>query len=235
MHRLLPNNAGMREKAAFLRTFGYGSASLNRSAGSLRREPTLVVQDTITPYIEENGSVSLGYLNIHDLPWPREALQQLGGTPVELRVTLSYFIEPNPARRGWQSNFRYQSHGLRFAIKAATETPETFTQRINKLEREAEQEKMADADLDGWKLGPNVRSRGSLHSDIWSGTAAALAAKSHIAVFPVGGWWKDWKGSKRAGRDVRYSLAITLHVLGEADVDIYTPIANLIGIEVPIE
>jgi len=235
MRRLLPINAGMRDKAAFLRTFGYGAASLDRSASSLRNEPTLVVQERITPYVEDKGSVSLGYLNIHDLPWPRETLQQLGGAPVELRVTLSYFIEPNPARRGWQSNFRYQSHGLRFAIKAATETVESFTQRINKLEREVEQENMADADLDGWKLGPNVRSRGSLHSDIWSGTAVALASKSHIAVFPVGGWWKDWKGSKRAGSDVRYSLVVTLHVLGETDVDIYTPIANQIGIEVPIE
>lgn len=235
MKRLLPANAGMRDKAAFLRTFGYGTVSLSRSASSRRHKPTLIIQETITPYIERNGSVSLGNLNIHDLPWPGEALQQLGGASVELRVTLSYFIEPNPARRGWQSNFRYQSHGLRFAIKAATETVETFTQRINKLEREAEQENMADADLDGWKLGPNVRSRGSLHSDIWSGTAAALAAKSHIAVFPVGGWWKDWKGSERAGRDVRYSLVVTLRILGETDVDIYTPIANQIGIEVPIE
>jgi hypothetical protein len=225
----------MRDKAAFLRTFGYGCADLDRSASSRRSEPTLIVEETIMPYVDRDGSVSLGNLNVHDLPWPRERLLELSGVQVELRVTLSYFIEPNPARRGWQSNFRYQSHGLRFAIKAATETVETFTQRINKLERDAEQGVMTDADLDGWTFGPNVRSRGSLHSDIWSGTAAALAAKSHIAVFPVGGWWKDWKGSKRAGRDVRYSLAITLHVLGEADVDIYTPIANQIGIEVPIE
>lgn len=234
MRRLLPSNASMREKAAFLRTFGYGTASLSRSAISRWHKPTLIVQETITPYVERDGSVSLGYLNIHDLPWPQERLLELGGAQVELRVTLSYFVEPNPARRGWQSNFRYQSHGLRFAIKAASETVETFTQRINKLERDAEQDVMTDADLDGWTLGPNVRSRGSLHSDIWSGNATALAAKSHIAVFPVGGWWKDWKGSKRAGRDVRYSLAITLRVLGDTDVDIYTPIANQIGIEVPV-
>lgn len=231
---MLPSNANMREKAAFLRTFGYGTANLARSAGSLLHRPTLIVQETITPYVEAAGGVSLGNLNIHDLPWPTEKLGELGGSRVELRVTLSYFIEPNPARRGWQSNFRYQSHGLRFAIKAATETLETFTQRINKLERDAEQGVMTDADLDGWTLGPNVRSRGSLHSDIWTGTAAALAAKSHIAIFPVGGWWKDWKDSKRASRDVRYSLAITLRVVDDVDVDIYTPIANQIGIEVPV-
>ena len=235
MRRLLPDDANMREKAAFLRTFGYGCADLQRSASSQRREPTLIAQDTITPYVERDNSVALGNLNIHALPWPQDKLLELGGARVELRVTLSYFIEPNPARRGWQSNFRYQSHGLRFAIKAASETLATFTQRINKLEREAEQNHMTDADLDGWTLGPNLRSRGSLHSDIWSGNATALAAKSHIAVFPVGGWWKDWKGSRRAGQDVRYSLVVTLHVLGDLDVDIYTPIANQIGIVVPIE
>lgn len=234
MRRWLPDNANMREKAAFLRTFGYGAASLSRSASSRRDEPTLIIQETITPYVERDGTVSLGNLNIHDLPWPEERLLELAEAQVELRVTLSYFIEPNPARRGWQSNFRYQSHGLRFAIKAATETVEAFTQRINKAERVAEQDVMSDADLDGWALGPNVRSRGSLHSDIWSGTAAALASKSHIAVFPVGGWWKDWKGSQRAGKDVRYSLAVTLRVLSDTEADIYTPIANKIGIQVPI-
>lgn len=234
MRRMLPNNPNMRDKAALLRTFGYGAVSLSRSVDSLRHKPTLVVQETITPYVDRDGSVYLGNLNIHDLPWPQERLLELGGAQVELRVTLSYFVEPNPARRGWQSNFRYQSHGLRFAIKAATETVETFTQRINKLERDVEQGRMNDADLDGWTLGPNVRSRGSLHSDVWRGNAVALAAKSHIAVFPVGGWWKDWKGSQRADRDVRYSLVITLRVIGDTDIDIYTPIANQIGIEVPV-
>lgn len=232
MQAFLPLNANMREKAAFVRTFGYGCADLKRSDSSQLREPTLIVQETIMPYVEREGGVSLGNLNIHTLPWPQERLLQLGGAQVELRVTLSYFIEPNPARRGWQSNFRYQSHGLRFAIKGATETVERFIQRINKLERDGEQNVMNDADLDGWVLGPGVRSRGSLHSDVWSGNATALAAKSHIAIFPVGGWWKDWKGSERAGKDVRYSLVVTLHVLSEADVDIYTPIANQIGIAV---
>jgi hypothetical protein len=28
---------------------------------------------------------------------------------VRLRVTLSYFVEPNPASRGWQGRYRYAS------------------------------------------------------------------------------------------------------------------------------
>ena len=39
-----------------------------------------------------------------------------------MRVTLSYFIEPNPSQRG-NSRYRYQSHGLRFDVKRPTETP----------------------------------------------------------------------------------------------------------------
>jgi hypothetical protein len=231
----LPPGASMQEKLMFLRTFGYGCVDLERSINSRRPEPTLVLQETITPCVErEGGTIALGDLNLHTLPWPAEQLRALGAAAVELRVTLSYFVEPNPARRGWQSKFRYQSHGLRFAINAATETQERFAQRINLLAREEDQRTMNDDDLDGWTLGPNVRTRGSIHSDVWSGNAAALAAKRHIAVFPVGGWWKDWPQSARVGATVQYSLVVTLHVMNEADVDIYTPIANEIGIAVPI-
>jgi hypothetical protein len=36
-----------------------------------------------------------------------------------MRVTLSYFIEPNPSSRG-RSKYSYESHGLRFAAALAT-------------------------------------------------------------------------------------------------------------------
>jgi hypothetical protein len=231
----LPPAANMNEKLMFLRTFGYGCVDLERSINSRRPEPTLVLQATITPCVARaDRTVALGDLNLHTLPWPEEQLRALGPAPVEMRVTLSYFVEPNPARRGWQSKFRYQSHGLRFAVNAAAETQERFAQRINLLAREVDQRTMNDDDLEGWMLGPNVRTRGSVHSDVWSGNAAALAAKRHIAVFPVGGWWKDWPQSGRVGETARYSLVVTLHVLNEADVDIYTPIAAEIGVPVPV-
>ena len=34
-------------------------------------------------------------------------------------------------------------------------------------------------------------NRGSIHSDIWEGTAIDLAACGRVAVFPVTGWWKE--------------------------------------------
>jgi hypothetical protein len=187
----------------------------------------------------EITGVSGSLLDGNQQPWPQDLLQELGETSVALRVTLSYFVEPNPSRRGWQSKFRYQSHGLRFAVKAATETADRFKQRINKLEREEidpedQEESMPDPDRSQWFFGAQLRSRGSVHSDVWFGTAAQLSEKSHIAVFPVGGWWKDWKESERCGVPVRYALIVTLEVLQDIDVDVYTPIANMIDVPIAI-
>ena len=112
-------------------------------------------------------------------------------------------------------------------------------QRINKLEREereeGDDEALGDPDLAHWSLGAQLRSRGSIHSDEWRGNAAQLAAKSHIAVFPVGGWWKDWKESERYETEVRYALVITLEVLDEVDVDLYTPIAAMLQVPAVIQ
>lgn len=238
MRATLPLVPNAQNKKNVLRRFGYGAVDLNRSMLSQRSEPTLIVQESITPYIQRDGKVKLGNLNMHSLPWPREQLQALGERQIALRVTLSYFVEPNPAARGWQSKFRYQSHGLRFAVNAASETLDRFRHRINLAVRETageEQESMPDPDRDGWFLGSNLRTRGSVHSDTWFGTAAQLAAKSHVAVFPVGGWWKDWSGANRDGEVVRYALIVTLDLLEGIDIDIYTPIATQIGVPIPVE
>lgn len=236
MRSMLPLQPRKQDKENLLRRFGYGAVSLEQSAFSSDREPTLVVQDTLHPYDRDGADVKLGHMRLHTLPWPIGELQALGDTRVELRITLSYFVEPNPSRRGWQSKFRYQSHGLRFAVKGSTENDERFLQRINKLERDDEvKESISDPDALDCFLGAQLRARGSLHSDLWAGTAAKLAQKSHIAVFPVGGWWKDWKALARDQQLVRYSLVLTLSVVDDVDIDLYTPIANQIRITVPID
>ena len=108
-----------------------------------------------------------------------------------MRVTLSYFVEPNPARRGWKTRYRYASHGLRFEVKTATETDRQFRARINALARGEEQDHRSQSGAEEWFLGPDLRSRGSVHSDIWTGTAADLADRGCIAVYPVIGWWRE--------------------------------------------
>jgi len=236
MHAQLPLVPLKKDKQNLLRRYGYGRVSLDASLNSTTKQPTLVLQETITPYLKDGSNIILGRMNMHALPWPADLLREHGAASVALRVTLSYFIEPNPSRRGWQSKFRYQSHGLRFAVKGSTETDERFRQRINKLEREAlgsdEKESMGDPDGGSWFLGAQLRGRGSVHSDVWFGDAAQLAEKSHIAVYPVGGWWKDWKDSERHSTPVRYALTVTLDVLEDIDIDVYTPIANVIAVPV---
>lgn len=235
-HGLAPKPQ-MQEKINLLRHYGHGAVSADNALNSARHRPTLVVQGQIQPYRQSKDGVRLNEMNLHDLPWPAGELLALGETPVQMRVTLSYFVEPNPSQRGWQSKFRYQSHGLRFAVRGATETLDLFNLRINKIEREladGDIESMTDPDTGGWALGTKLQSHGSIHSDVWSGTAAALAQKSHLAVYPVGGWWKDWKEAGRALKRVHYALVVSLEVEESVGVDLYTPIAVQIGIPVNV-
>ena len=55
-------------------------------------------------------------MEIHEIPWPKEELLKLGDVKVEMKVTLSYFIEPSPWEVGWKDKYRYPSCGLRFEV-----------------------------------------------------------------------------------------------------------------------
>lgn len=220
-----------RDKKIFLRTYGHGLINEQYSLSSDLNRPTMVIQEQIQPLRKDRGIIKFGKMVFHDLPWPANELIPLGEIEVSLRVTLSYFVEPNPSKRGWQSKFRYQSYGLRFAIKGASETDEDFAERINALERDQDNEgSHKDPDRDGWSYGYQLRTNGSLHSDTWTGTAVELASKGTIAVFPVGGWWKDWADARQWDTGVRYSLVVSLEPVEDIDVDLYTPIKTQIMI-----
>ena len=75
---------------------------------------------------------------------------------------------------------------------------------------------------------------GSLHTDIWHGTAADLAQRGAIAVFPVTGWWKERPDRDRSEAGARYSLIVSIETPGQ-DVDIWTPVAMEVGVPVVIE
>jgi hypothetical protein len=235
MRGLLPVNVRKQDKLNLLRKFGYGLVSEENSESSTRRRATMVVEREFFPYRLDGSAVKLGQMQLHDLPWPRDELFAIDGE-VAMRVTLSYFVEPNPARRGWQSKFRYQSFALRFAVRGATESEEMFLKRVNKLEREEnDADSHTDPDSGNWTMGAQLRVKGSIHSDVWVGTAAQLAMKSQIAVIPVGGWWKDWKEAEQFKTSGRYSLVVSLEVSENVTtpVDIYSPIATKVGIMVP--
>lgn len=74
-----------------------------------------------------------------------------------MRVTLSYFIEPNPSERGFSARYRYESHGLRYDVKCPAESEGDFRARINAAARDEEERTRAGGDdpgLDGWKAKP---------------------------------------------------------------------------------
>jgi hypothetical protein len=188
----------------------------------------------LIPFKKDSSNIKTNKMNFHNLPWPKTKLEELGEAEVELRVTLSYFIEPNPGERGYKRKHRYASYGLRFEVKRPLETTERFKTRINKAIREEEQHSSSGKEEDNWFLGSQLRSQGSLHSDIWTGTAADLASREMIGVYPIGGWWKEQKQLKRYDQLVRYALIITVRV-PEIECDIYTPVSNLISQSIPTD
>lgn len=212
--------------ARLIRHCGFGEPSIERALWSVNNSLTLVCEDFLYPFMRE-GSKPPKYkeMNLHSLPWPLAELESLGETEVEMRVTLSYFIEPNPSARGVASRYRYESHGLRFAVKRPLESSQDFRARINAKAREDSDYKSSGDSDPNWFVGSSNRHRGSLHSDIWKGSAAELASRGEIAIYPSLGWWKSRQALQQYDRVVRYSLIVSIKA-PEVDVDLYTPISN---------
>ena len=215
---------------ALMRRYGYGVPDLDRALRSARNDLTLLVEDELQPFQREGSAApKTRDMKLHALPWPRRELAAMGNVPVELRATLSYFVEPNPGERGWTRRHRYASHGLRFRVKTATESLPEFRSRINQAARDEEEETAAASQGgDEWLLG-TARDVGSVHSDLWRGTAADLAARDAIGVYPVGGWWKEKPYLERFDALAPYALIVTIRAPG-IDVDIYTPVAVQVSI-----
>jgi hypothetical protein len=138
-----------------LRVCGYGVPNIERATSCLTNRLTIVAQDELRPFARnEKGTIATGDLHFYRLPWPKEALSGLGETPVEMRVTLSYFVEPNPGERGWRERYSYASHGLRFTLNSPNESENEFQERINK---ELQDEDFVGGDTSApnehWQLG----------------------------------------------------------------------------------
>jgi len=108
-------------KEIMLRTFGFGVPNLERARFSANHALTLIAQDEIQPFLKPEGATpstdpKLNEMLLYQLPWPEDELRQLGSCDVRLKVTLSYFIEPNPSRKGYRDRYSYQSHGFRFSV-----------------------------------------------------------------------------------------------------------------------
>jgi hypothetical protein len=230
MRRYLDDARGKRARAKLVRRYGYGVPDLTRALRSANDALTLIAQASIHPFTDGK----MREMHLLELPWPKAVLTEMGETPVRLHVTLSYFIEPNPGRRGWKTRHRYSSHGLRFDMKLPTESTDEFRKRLNEKALDEDENKPdSGSGLADWFIG-EARNKGSLHSDTWVGTAADLAERGVIGIYPVSGWWKDQPKRDRSKFGARYSLIVTIETEAEG-IDIWTPVAHEINVPAEVE
>ena len=212
--------------ARLIRRCGFGVPDLDRALWSIENSPTMVIEESLYPFRRvDSKQPTFREMHLHELPLPIEILEDLGDEPVQMRVTLSYFIEPNPSQRSVRSRYRYESHGLRFDVKRPSESLANFRSRINLLARDEEQGVVpADADP-SWLIGTRQRHRGSIHGDIWTGTAEELSDRGHIAVYPTSGWWRTRPKLERYNQLARYSLIVSIST-PQTVIDLYSDIGN---------
>lgn len=223
-----------RDVQKLLRACGYGIANLERARFCAENAVNMIIEAELTPFNMRNHYCGFGQMHLHELPWPREYLLEMGEMEVELKVVLSYFIEPGPGAVGFNNRYRYPSCGLRFDVNNPNETKEQFERRINQQMQDMDDSiELVANDTGRWYIGPKGRTTGSLHCDIWQGTAAELSEANLIAVYPTSGWWKTRQYLKRYDSKVRYSLVVTLST-PQVETQLYTQITNKIGITIPI-
>ena len=236
MRSHLPPHAQKGDYARLFQRYGHGVPDLDRARRSASNALTLVVQDEIVPYSlsEKTGGDVHKEMRLFNLPWPIEALRQLGHAPVMLRVALSSFIAPNPSEASRGSRYRYASHNLRFKLNRANETAHQFMARISKTV-EAASPQNDEGDL--WEFGSDRRDVGSLHIDQLTCQASDLARRNIIAVHPVAGWWKN-KALLRNGLPVaRFALIVeidTQAIEAELYAEVQAAIANFAAAQVII-
>ena len=210
-----------------LRTCGYGIPNLPNALECMNNSVNLVIQDEIQPFIMGTSSITYNEMRLIDLPWAKDQLRELENTPVKLKITLSYYIEPSPGKRGWKEKYTYSSFGLKFEIKNENETEEEFIRRID-FAMQNEDETSVSSNNDIWYLGKKNRDKGCIRSDFTVNTTAIQIAEiDKIAIIPENGWWKNRRNTGRYNNKARYSLIVTIST-PDKNIDLYTPIITKI-------
>lgn len=206
---------------ALLERFGHGRPDRTTAMENAADALTLINQAHLRPFrLNDAGDAAvLGQMRFHQLPWPIETLQELDGVEAELRVTLSYFVSPNPGAVIQGPGRSYASHGFNFDVKRPDETEEEAVARINKnFDKPA-----LNTPRLSWKYG-QFRGRGSVkHDRLKLSNAADLARMTGIMVFPQQGWWG--RDKSRVEQQSRYALIVTIRT---PEQEIYTEISTAI-------
>lgn len=212
-----------------LRTVGYGVPSLEKAIFSANNSLTLIAERTIKPYKKSGSNGAYDKFHLFTLPWPAEALESLEAQDVTLKVTLSYYIEPNAGSRKFSNHYQYHSHQLDFELINRNEDISTFTSRISKPENETKDNKVKRTGV-SWSIG-NSSSKGSIRKDFITLSGREMSERNCLAVFPRNGWYKNLKRQNKFNQKVRYSLIINIET-DETAVDLYTPVINQIAVNV---
>ena len=157
------------------------------------------------------------------MPWvtPKDSavFVELRGAEVPGDDDLEGERTPRVPREGPNRCGQGDHHG--FEVRRPSETTKAFLSRINRLARDEENGTHTIVRDANWTLGDQLRRRGSLHSDVWSGTAADLADRGVLAVYPAIGWWRRRTSLERYERTARYSLIVSIEA-PETPVDAVT-------------
>lgn len=218
------------DRKILLRTVGYGVPVLDDALYSAGNSLTLIAEREIQPYHVVKSTGKSKEYHLFDLPWPDEVLLgELFDQDVRLKVTLSYFIEPNPGSKNkrYVNNFHYHSHALEFAVIKERETLVQFKRRISKA-AELDEDQVNNTE-ERWSI-KRVRSRGSVKKDFVTMSGADMAVRNKIAVYPKPGWYRSRKKLDKTDSVVRYSLLVTLET-ANVNVDLMTPVLNQIELD----
>jgi hypothetical protein len=145
-------------------------------------------------------------VKLYRLPIPADLLSD-ADPDVDLRVTLSYFAEPNILGRRF-----YRGLDLKWDMQGPHESETEFLQRINALKRPLDANgnpmKVKSKKSFPWDIGMQLRSRGTVQSDRWRGRMSALVGDKLIAIIPVLGWWEQRQSLKM--EELPFSLVVSV-------------------------
>lgn len=210
-----------------LRTVGYGIPNISKAKYCANNSLTLIAEREIQPYKLEKSKGQYNQYHLFELPWPKEALEQLEAKEAKLIVTLSYYIEPNPGTRRLSTHYAYHSHQLDFELINRYETIPEFQIRISKPDSETKENRTKRTGVE-WAIGKKANLKGSIRKDFITANGRELSERNVLAIIPKNGWYKNLKRQKKFNEVVRYSLIVSIET-DETEIDLYTPVFNILN------
>jgi hypothetical protein len=220
-----------QQKRVLLRKYGYGVSNYERAVLSAANDLTLIAEDELQLFWKDGSVIkpatwtfisSHGHgQNSNSSVKPRWSFVLPSRTTwsrIRVSVVGCAGAATHRTRFGLRLNGRW-SRWMRFALASTL---------LWLLKRKGWRRSMPGQTIGTW--GESAMS--GRFTPIIGGTAAELAQRSAVGVYPIGGWWKENPAHERYDRKIRYALIVSIRALNGA-IDIYTPVR--VQITAPIE